>query len=204
MHPSFSWAVTSTSLDPCTFHHLSPSKNPFGPHPMLHCCRRTPCSRGSWWWICDPKKTGRVLQTWNWWPSSCTVALSMAGRGGRPCLRRYVANVLYSGAQWPKDCNTSSGETPLPPQGKIHFPIRNSIRNLNAVKLWQIMPIVRFTQFYYDIFWVNWYTDKLAEPRIFCTKWWFLYCRTSAVISGMGPTNLKSTPICRIHFVYRR
>lgn len=54
--------------------------------------------------------------------------------------------------QWPKDCNTSSGETPLPPQGKIHFPIRNSIRNLNAVKLWQIMPIVRFTQFYYDIF----------------------------------------------------
>jgi hypothetical protein len=70
--------------------------------------------------------------------------------------------------------------------------------------LWQIMPIVRFTQFYYDIFWVNWYTDKLAEPRIFCTKWWFLYCRTSAVISGMGPTNLKSTPICRIHFVYRR
>ena len=204
----FSWAATSTSLDPCTFHHLF-SLHPFGPHPMLHCCRRTPCSRGSWWWICDPKKTGRVLRTWNWWPSSCTVALSMAGRGGptlptrRPCM--------------PMSCTLERSGP------RIATPLREKRRYLrkerytppfgipfgiwmlsNYGKLWQIMPIVRFTQFYCGIFWVNWYTGKLAEPRIFCTKWWFLYCRTSAVISGMGPTNLKSTPICKVHLVYKR
>lgn len=59
----------------------------------------------------------------------------LEGRADPADTSPMYADVLYSGAQWPKDCNTSSGETPLPPQGKIHFPIRNSIRNLNAFQI---------------------------------------------------------------------
>ena len=120
-----------------------------GPAFRSPCCRRTPCSRGSWWWICDPKKTGRALQTWNWWTLSCAVALSLGGTGGA-C---HCADVLYSGAQWPKDCNTSSGETPSPAEGlcekrglpkspKIHFHTL-PIRNLNAGNLCPIAYVSR-------------------------------------------------------------